>query len=200
MTKKFLNLMIVVCVFGLIGGCAHRTKNQVEPITSPELKEEEAVEVVQAEEEVQPPAIPQQEPQEPAEEELNKTLVANEYPGIEGKFLESSRLLDVHFAFDRSELSEEARLILNETAALLKEFPKVKIQIEGHCDERGPTDYNLALGERRSASVRDYLISLGIPSQRLSTISYGEEMPLDLGHNEEAWAKNRRAHMIITEK
>jgi len=193
MTKRFLYLMVVVCAFSLAGGCAHRTKNQTEPITSPEVQEEEAVEVVRAEEEVQPPSIPQ-------EEELNQTTVESKYPGIEGEFLESSRLLDINFAFDRSELSEKARGILNGTAALLKEFPRVKIQIEGHCDERGSTDYNLALGERRAASVRDYLIALGIPSQRLSTISYGEEMPLDTGHHEEAWAKNRRAHMIITEK
>jgi len=89
---------------------------------------------------------------------------------------------------------------LTENASLLKKIRDVKIQIEGHCDERGSTGYNLALGERRAASVKNYLISLGISSNMLSTISYGEEMPIDPRHNEEAWAKNRRSHMIVMEK
>ena len=76
----------------------------------------------------------------------------------------------------------------------------MKIQIEGHCDERGTIEYNLALGERRANSAKNYLISLGISPDRISTISYGEEKPLDPGHNEEAWAKNRRAHTIIPSK
>ncbi len=79
-------------------------------------------------------------------------------------------------------------------------YSTVKIQIEGHCDERGTAEYNLALGERRANSAKKYLVSLGIPADRLSTISYGKEMPLDPGHNEEAWAKNRRAHFIILSK
>ena len=79
-------------------------------------------------------------------------------------------------------------------------YPKVKIQIEGHCDERGTAEYNLALGERRSNSAKKYLISLGVPEGRISTISYGKEKPLDPGHNEEAWAKNRRDHFIILSK
>ena len=90
--------------------------------------------------------------------------------------------------------------ILKENAELLKKYPKVKIQIEGHCDERGTNEYNLALGERRANSTKNYLVSLGISPDRISTISYGEEKPLDPGHNEEAWAKNRRAHTIITAK
>jgi peptidoglycan-associated lipoprotein len=90
--------------------------------------------------------------------------------------------------------------ILKENAALLHKYPKVKIQIEGHCDERGTNEYNLALGERRANSTRNYLISLGISPDRISTISYGEERPLDPGHNEEAWAKNRRAHFVILSK
>jgi peptidoglycan-associated lipoprotein len=78
--------------------------------------------------------------------------------------------------------------------------PTVKIQIEGHCDERGTNEYNLALGERRANSAKKYLISLGMPADQISTISYGEEKPLDPGHNEEAWAKNRRGHFIVLSK
>jgi peptidoglycan-associated lipoprotein len=78
--------------------------------------------------------------------------------------------------------------------------PTIKIQIEGHCDERGTSEYNLALGERRANSAKKYLISLGMPADRISTISYGKEKPLDPGHNEEAWSKNRRDHFIILSK
>jgi peptidoglycan-associated lipoprotein len=90
--------------------------------------------------------------------------------------------------------------ILKGNAALLKKYPKVKVQTEGHCDERGTLEYNLALGERRANSTKKYLLSLGIPSDRISTISYGEEKPLDPCHHEEAWAKNRRAHFIVISK
>ena len=82
----------------------------------------------------------------------------------------------------------------------MKKYPNVKIQIEGHCDERGTIEYNLALGERRANSAKKYLISLGMPADQISTISYGKEKPLDSGHNEEAWAKNRRDHFIILSK
>jgi peptidoglycan-associated lipoprotein len=78
--------------------------------------------------------------------------------------------------------------------------PSVKIQIEGHCDERGTVEYNLALGERRANSAKRYLSSLGLTVNRVSTISYGKEKPLDPGHNEEAWAKNRRDHFIVLSK
>ena len=106
-------------------------------------------------------------------------------------------LKDIHFGFDRYDLTEEAKKILEENARWLKEHPEVKIIIEGHCDERGSEEYNLVLGEKRAKAARDYLISLGIDPSRLSIISYGESMPLDPRHCEEAWAKNRRAHFAI---
>jgi peptidoglycan-associated lipoprotein len=126
--------------------------------------------------------------------------VAKKYPGIEGEVLESKLLKDIHFDFDKYDIRPGDALILKENAALLTKHPTVKIQIEGHCDERGTVEYNLALGERRANSTKKYLISLGISPERISTISYGEERPLDPGHNEEAWAKNRRAHTIILSK
>jgi peptidoglycan-associated lipoprotein len=124
-------------------------------------------------------------------------LAKKEYPGIEGAVLESTLLKDIYFAFDRYDLSEEARKILTEDAKVLLKHPSVVVQIEGHCDERGSNEYNLALGERRSVSAKLYLEKLGVQANRLSTISYGEEMPADPGHNEEAWAKNRRCHLVI---
>ena len=134
------------------------------------------------------------------EKEFEKTLVAKKEPGIEGEVLESKLLKDIHFDFDRYEIRPEDAEILKENAALLIKYPDKRIQIEGHCDERGTAEYNLALGERRAQSARDFLISLGIAPNRITTISYGEEKPLDPGHHEEAWAKNRRCHFVILPK
>lgn len=104
---------------------------------------------------------------------------------------------DVHFAFDSSLLDAEAERILEQKAAWLQDNGSVNVQIEGHCDERGTSAYNLALGERRANSVQEYLTVLGVDPSRLSTISYGEEQPLDPGHDEAAWSRNRRAHFVI---
>jgi peptidoglycan-associated lipoprotein len=105
---------------------------------------------------------------------------------------------DVLFAYDSFALSSEAKAALEKKAAWLAENPEVKAQIEGHCDERGTTAYNLALGERRAHATKEYLTALGINTGRLSTISYGEEAPIDPGHSEDAWSRNRRAHFMIT--
>lgn len=107
-------------------------------------------------------------------------------------------LQDIHFEFDKYTLTKEARIILNEAAKALRENPNIKLLIEGHCDERGTIEYNLALGERRANATKDYLVNLGVTPSRLSTISYGEERPLDPGHNERAWTLNRRAHFMVT--
>jgi peptidoglycan-associated lipoprotein len=103
----------------------------------------------------------------------------------------------IHFSFDSAVLTNEAQDILIEKAAWLKENPGITVLIEGHCDERGTNEYNMALGERRAKSAKAFLIHLGISSNRLDTISYGEERPLDPRQNEEAWAKNRRDQFVI---
>jgi peptidoglycan-associated lipoprotein len=99
----------------------------------------------------------------------------------------------IHFDFDQFTLSADARRILGENAGYLNANPGLQVVIEGHCDERGSDEYNLALGESRALAAKNYLVSLGIDAKRLSIISYGEEKPLVNGHNEEAWAQNRRA-------
>ena len=104
---------------------------------------------------------------------------------------------DIHFDFDKFSLTKEAREILAKKVSWLQNNTNVKIKIEGHCDERGSNEYNMALGERRSNSAMKYLVTAGVEASRISTISYGEEKPLDPGHNEDAWAKNRRAHFKI---
>jgi len=112
----------------------------------------------------------------------------------------NSPLKPVFFELDSSDLSAAAQKSLDDDAALLKRYPSWTVTIEGHCDERGTAEYNLALGERRAIAARAYLVSLGIPADRLRTVSYGKEFPFDPGHDEAAWGKNRRAHFVITAK
>ncbi|HEX6437946.1 MAG TPA: peptidoglycan-associated lipoprotein Pal [Candidatus Binatia bacterium] len=107
-------------------------------------------------------------------------------------------LKDVFFAFDRSDLSPDARSILKANSDWLKANPAAQVQIEGHCDERGTVEYNLALGSKRAQASKDYLETLGIPANRLSMISYGEEIPVCRENNDSCWEKNRRARFIVT--
>ncbi len=100
---------------------------------------------------------------------------------------------DIYFGYDKYTLEQDARLLLDKKAEWLLANPSYSLHIGGHCDNRGTNEYNLALGERRANSARDYLVTLGISDDRIFTISYGEERPVDTGNNEEAWAKNRRA-------
>jgi peptidoglycan-associated lipoprotein len=104
----------------------------------------------------------------------------------------------VHFEYDRSDIKPEDQVALERKVAVLRANPRLELQIEGHCDERGPDEYNLALGERRAAATKRWLVEHGIPDTRLTIISYGEERPADPGHTEEAWAKNRRAEFRVT--
>ena len=104
------------------------------------------------------------------------------------------------FEYDSAELTAEARAALDANAAVLKKYASWTVTIDGHCDERGTAEYNLALGERRAAAAQSYLVSLGVPAARVRTVSYGKEFPFDPGHDEAAWAKNRRAHFVITGK
>ena len=109
----------------------------------------------------------------------------------------SGPLKDVFFSFDRSDLSTDARAILKANSDWLKKNPSAQVQIEGHCDERGTVEYNLALGSKRAQVSRDYLESLGIPASRLSMISYGEEIPVCKDNSESCWEKNRRARFVV---
>ena len=129
--------------------------------------------------------------------EFENTLLARKYPGIEGDFFESTRLQDIYFDYDQYEIRPQDVESLKQTALLLMQYPDVRIQVEGHCDERGNEEYNLALGERRANTVKQFLIALGIARDRISTLSYGEEKPVDRGRTEAAYGKNRRAHFVI---
>jgi len=193
--KSFIITILIFCIGLILMGCPKKTVVKDEPSVK---KEESAAAKAEAERIAREREARARE--EATKKELEKSLVAKKEPGIEGVVFESSLLKDIYFDFDRYDVRPEDAPILKENAVLLKKYPNVKIQIEGHCDERGTIEYNLALGERRANSTKNYLVTLGISPERISIISYGEEKPFDPGHGEEAWAKNRRAHTIITAK
>ena len=146
------------------------------------------------------PATPPPAPPPPAEVVKQK----NPYDELKSKSTDEIERMglfgEIHFDYDRADLREGDRQVLAKNAENLKTFDFLKITVEGHCDERGSVEYNLALGERRSKAAYDYLVSLGVPADRLKTVSYGKEVPICHESNEECWARNRRAHFTVTGK
>ena len=199
--KGLVVLVLLLCLGFLLTGCPKKTVMKEEPSTR---KAEEAVaereKAAKLAAEQEAARIREEEAKKAKEKEFEKSLVAKREPGIAGEVFESRLLKDIHFDFDRYDIRPEDTQILKENAALLSKYPQVKVQVEGHCDERGTNEYNLALGERRASAAKKYLLSLGISTDRISSISYGEEKPLDTGHDEEAWSKNRRGHFVILSK
>jgi len=127
--------------------------------------------------------------------EAESAMKKEEHEVLEGRT--SAPLLPIYFDFDKSNIREDQRSRIEKNAAYLRENPGVKVRIEGNCDERGTNEYNMALGERRALSAKKYLVNLGVHEDRLHTISYGEEKPLLRGHDEYAWAQNRRDDFVI---
>jgi peptidoglycan-associated lipoprotein len=144
-------------------------------------------------------------PAQPVDEGPDIVAVGGEYAtgsDLESDYAatyeEGSPLADIHFQYDSAALDETARATLEKHAVWLQTHRDVRVTIEGHCDERGTTDYNLALGEQRARAAWDYLVSLGVAADRLRTVSYGKERPLDPGQTEEAFARNRRDHFAVS--
>ena len=129
-----------------------------------------------------------------------KTQATNEAPMATTTDKTVEALSNVYFDYDSSTLRADTKSSLKANLAYLKGNATVEVQIEGHCDERGSTEYNLALGERRAKSVMDYLVGMGVSSARITTISYGKEKPIAMGHDEASWSQNRRANFVITKK
>lgn len=159
-------------------------------------------------EETPPPPPPQVEEQ-PVVEKVEKPVVVKEPELTEEEIFAKKTLEElnreapiqtIHFDYDKFFIREDAKPVLETNAAYMKKWKSVRILIEGHCDERGTEEYNLALGEKRAKSTFDYLVSLGISAERIKTISYGKSQPADTGHNEIAWQKNRRAQFTVIAK
>jgi peptidoglycan-associated lipoprotein len=186
MKRSWLTALIVLAIgFGLLlvgVGCAKK-------------------EAMEKAEETKPPQVMPQQPPAPApvspQEEMKPE--APSIPGLADE-IKAFEDKDIHFDFDKYDLTPEDIEILNSKASFLKAHPDLKIQIEGNCDERGTIEYNIALGDRRAKAAQNFLVEVGIDKERISTISYGKEKPLDPGNNEEAWAKNRRDHFVIMNK
>jgi|SRR5690349_8815410 len=116
-------------------------------------------------------------------------------PSMEELF--AKEVKDAYFDYDKADIRADTRSALTETAGFLKSYPQVKVMIEGHCDERGSTEYNLALGDRRAQATKDFLVSLGVASDRMQTVSYGKERPFCTGHDDQCWQQNRRGHFVM---
>lgn len=184
MSNGFKGMVVALGVVAMMAaGCA---KEEV-------IKKDEPV--------VEQQTVKQQEPVKPVEvakQEEPKQEAPKQEEATAAKASEAVALEAVYFDFDKSDLRKDARDALSKNAEeLLKKVTDAKVQIEGHCDERGSDEYNLALGDRRAKSVAKYLINLGVKADRISTISYGKEKPAVQGNDDAAWSKNRRAEFVI---
>jgi peptidoglycan-associated lipoprotein len=180
--RIIMGLVIVMALFGFFG-CAK--KGQVPP--GPD-----EVEFVEVEEVVREPV--------PSAEGVMEEELMEESLRAQARQELQDRLEDTYFDFDKYNIRPDARLILKRNYQVLQGAPGAEVFVEGHCDERGTVEYNLALGQRRANAARDYLLSLGMGAGQVSTVSYGEERPLDPRQTEEAWAKNRRCHFVILKR
>ena len=179
MKKRWIHLMVVLAALAFAAACVCQPQ-VVKPT-------EAAKPVPPAEKIVQEEVVAAPKPAEVKEAEVKEDVMKEEVSPLE----------DIHFAFDDYSLTDTAKATLEKNAAWMKNNPNNKVLIEGNCDERGTNEYNMALGERRANSGKKYLSKLGVKEEQLATVSYGEEKPFDPGHNEEAWAKNRRDHYAI---
>ncbi len=177
-TSGFIGKVVFYVGLSFFMGCSQQTASKPQEATTPQKVEAK-----------QSSKAPPTKTQTSSLEALQK--------GTLGKGTEMGLLKDVNFDFDRYDLRPDAREILKGHAAWLKANPQSRVEVEGHCDERGTSEYNLALGAKRAESAKRYLIDLGISPSTLSTISYGEELPLCREQNETCWAKNRRAHFVV---
>ncbi len=182
----------IVAVALLVGACAKKPATVARPMPPPATTGNELGTTPA------PPAPP------PPVDEPPVVPAPAPVDGVNTKDLDAlnraSPLAPVFFALDSFEIDAEGRTILQSAAQVLRQQPTWQVTVEGHCDERGTAEYNLSLGERRAVAAKTYLVSLGVAAERLRTVSYGKEFPFDPGHDESAWAKNRRAHFVITAK
>lgn len=189
--KKNLTWLVILVLFTfgmtIFTGCAEKksvVKNEI-----PQVQETAPTPIQQSESETAKQA--------PSTKTANIKESAVEQSSLMGATAKSP-VSDINFDFDSSAIGPDAREILQVNADFLSKNRVSAIVVEGHCDERGTTEYNMALGQRRAQETKKYLVNLGINESKITTISYGDERPLDTGNNEEAWAKNRRAHFVVT--
>jgi len=187
---KLRSVILMVAVTALAVGCSSGPRATTAPATETPVTTTTPT----------PRELPEEVVTDPRAEAIPSEEVREELPDDIQELNRRGYLQDVFFDTNRHELRPDGREALAANAAWLQRFPTVAIVVEGHCDERNTREYNLALGERRASTVRDYLVSLGVPGERIRTISYGEERPFATGNDESAWRLNRRAHFVITSR
>jgi len=195
MRKKIVSAFVILCSGAfLAGGCtskeAVKSDEALAPSTVVQLKQTSAVKT---------------ESMKPAETVKQPSMAPQAIqPATGAVTMDASQLQNalekIYFNFDSSELSDQARASLAKNADMMRKNSAVNVRIEGNCDERGSSEYNLALGERRARAAEKYMTTMGVSEKRLSIISYGKEKPADPGHNETAWARNRRDEFVISSK
>ena len=192
-SSRRLGIALAIISLAIAPACSRRNKPVATPQPAPTVEAPPAVTTP-------PPAPPRNT--ERVEDRQPVAAVADE--GLDSRSLDelnrNSPLRPAFFLLDSSDLDDTGRSVVTSNVEVLKKNPQWVVTIEGHCDERGTAEYNLALGERRASAVKTYMVSLGIAPDRLRTVSYGKEFPFDQGHTDDAWAKNRRAHFVITAK
>jgi peptidoglycan-associated lipoprotein len=190
MRLKLLMFTIGVSAVAITSGCHKKAAMAAPPPPPPVTRE------------APPPAPPKE--QHPAVAAAPTPVRETPAAPRTSKALEDylNKLLDAYFDYDKAELRTDAQTALNndssELRSLLQEFPNTRLVVEGNCDERGSPEYNLALGDRRAKAAKEFLTQVGVPAERLTTISYGQERPVCTDHNEDCWQKNRRAHLTAS--
>lgn len=187
MKSRFLNLLFVFLIgitLIVTAGCRSRARQTVRATPVPTTMEADTVVVPATNEEF-------------VREQDEGEVLTNDIHELNRTARERGWIRDVFFPYDSSTLNSAAQRALDASAEWLRQNSQFRLRIEGHCDERGTEQYNLALGDRRANAVREYLMIVGISADRLRTISYGEERPFATGHDETAWSQNRRAHLVL---
>lgn len=188
---KFSRKLLIVSLLLLLVvtfGCRTKKTTETPPRALPEIIDETPP----------PPAVVEvAEPDDFGQEEVDVEDLSGSLADINRRAHDRGWIRDAFFPFDAFTLTPEAQDNLAISAAWLKSHPEFNVVIEGHADERGTEQYNLALGEKRANTAKDYLVALGVPASKIRTVSFGEERPFATGSNESAWAKNRRAHLVL---
>ena len=189
-------MTVIFCIsMMLMTGCAKKAVSKDEGLVAGEKKAAAAQSEATAKEEAARKLAAEQQ-----KEDVKELALKRDAAAAAAAEKEQTAFEDIYFVFDKSTIEPEAREILKRLASLLGSNKNYTLVVEGHCDERGTIEYNLALGQRRADAAMKYLVDLGLDKGSIKTITYGKERPLDPGHDEEAWAKNRRAHFLTTLK
>lgn len=189
MKRSALSVLAILSLSGLmvVAGCKKKQPETTDTDMTTETSETPA-------EEVTPP------PEVDTMSDLEKALMSEDLQQLNQLLAEQGLVGDVYFNYDEYDLEPEARERLSRNAEFMKEHPELVFTLEGHCDERGTNEYNLALGDRRANAAKNYLLSLGVGASAMQTLSYGEERPVCTDAAESCWSRNRRAHFLVTGK